>query len=415
MKEKAGNEKTQAFQVTSEHTAKRLYFLDNLKIALTCLVVAHHTSQAYIDKNNGWPIHQDHIPEFNNKVIGIFTSVNSAFFMALFFMIAAYFVAYATEKKPINLYLKERTIKLGIPIIIIMFIIFPFVGFLLNGNHMTLSDFIFHRYFNLNGGDINFGQTWFVFDLLIFTYVYVLASSIKKAKQSSKNKIKILTEEPRKILSVPNNKQIILVVLGLAVSTFGVRLFFSPGYWVPLHTIEPASAVINIAAFVIGILAYKNHWIEKIPTRTGAVWGIVSVVMILSAQPIINIFMGGYDLWAKGFTISSLILSLWETILCIGLCISLMVLFREKFNFTNGLLKSAARNSFAVYLVHPFVIIPLQAAIINVPMHPFIKAVVISIIAIILSYALCQCYAMIKSLFIRLFSTKNKLNQQVSK
>ena len=64
----------------------RVNYFDNLKTALTCLVVAHHTSQAYVTIDTGWSVQQPNIPEINNRIIGWLLSVDNAFFMALFFM-----------------------------------------------------------------------------------------------------------------------------------------------------------------------------------------------------------------------------------------------------------------------------------------------------------------------------------------
>ncbi len=41
-----------------ERDTKRMYYFDNLKIALTCLVIAHHASQGYFSIDTGWPIQQ---------------------------------------------------------------------------------------------------------------------------------------------------------------------------------------------------------------------------------------------------------------------------------------------------------------------------------------------------------------------
>ena len=66
----------------------RLFGLDKLRVALTFLVIAHHAAQAYGPNGGGWPIFNDE----RSAVLGPFFSVNAAFFMGLFFLIAGYFV-----------------------------------------------------------------------------------------------------------------------------------------------------------------------------------------------------------------------------------------------------------------------------------------------------------------------------------
>lgn len=92
--------------------------------------------------------------------------------------------------------------------------------------------------------------------------------------------------------------------------------------------------------------------------------------------------------WAKGLTLNSLVVSAWDAIMCVGLCTSLIVLFRQKFNHQSKVLKIMANDSFAVYLIHPFLLVPLQVLLLNVQMHPFIKFMAVSIAGTIICYAL---------------------------
>ena len=339
----------------------RVNYLDNLKTALTCLVVAHHTSQAYVTIDTGWLVQQPNIPEINNRIIGWLLSVDNAFFMALFFMLSSYFIPLSLERKTAKKYLWERLKRLGIPIIIFMFMVLPVTGFLLSGDGMSFTDFLSHRYFLIPGGDINFGHTWFLFILLLFTAIYLLFSKIKRMKQPRKKNLKL------------NNKHILLFGVGLTVLTFIIRIIFPPGYWLPLHSFEPARGVTYIGMFSFGIVAYRQQWFEKLPVSIGILWGVISVIVILLAPPIILMLVGGYGVWAEGLSLNSLIVSAWDSFLCVGLCISLPVLFRQKANGTNRILKMAAKYSFGVYLIHPFIVIPTQTAIINVPLHPMLK------------------------------------------
>jgi Predicted acyltransferases len=393
------------------YETKRLYYLDNLKIALTCLVLIHHASQAYVSIQTGWVIQQGNIPEINNMILGWFMSVNNAFFMALFFMISAYFIPSSLEHKSLPVFIKDRAKRLGIPILLFILIIFPVIGFLLNSDGLSIIDFVSKRYFNLANGEINLGHVWFLFDLLVFSCIYALLSRLHK-KQPENNDTKKSQKKLYYRRKAPDQMQILRFILILTVLTFAVRLVFSPGYWMPLHSFEPAKGVLYIAMFSIGILSFRKQWMEILPVSTGVIWGIVSIGMILLAPPIIIIYLKGYDMWATGFSLQSLIVSAWETALCVGLCISLPVLFRQKLNFTNNLLKSAAKSSFTVYLIHPFIVMPLQMLLINIPIHPFLEFIIVSIAGIILCYALCQLFFMIKSTIHKIKGVKVITNEE---
>ncbi|SDM93863.1 acyltransferase family protein [Acetanaerobacterium elongatum] len=382
----------------TEQPSTRLYYLDNLKTALTCLVVAHHASQGYTTIDTGWAVQQTNLPEINDRIIGWFLSVNNAFFMALFFMISAYFIPRSLAFKPAPAFLWNRVRKLGLPIVVFTLFIFPVTGFLLYGRGMTFADFLVRRYLPVPGGDINLGHTWFLFVLLFFTGLYILFTKLRRQPKNSG------LEPHRQPKNAPclNNLQILLFALSLTLVTFAVRIFFQPGYWIPLHALEPARILTYLALFGFGILAYEKQWFERLPVSVGVLWGIVSVVVILLAPPIILFLLGGYAIWAKGFTFNSLIVSAWETFLCVGLCVSLPILFRQKFNRTNKLLKLAAKNSFGVYLLHPLIIIPIEAAIINLPLHPMLKFLFTTVIGIALCYLLCCAYSAIKSRLLKI-------------
>ena len=77
--------------------SRRQYFLDNLKLLLTVLVVFHHAAQAH---NEGayWPY------SFEDTSMLIpwiwkFLSTNASFFMGLFFLIAGYFVPISYDRQ----------------------------------------------------------------------------------------------------------------------------------------------------------------------------------------------------------------------------------------------------------------------------------------------------------------------------
>jgi hypothetical protein len=82
--------------------AQRLFFLDNVKIFLTFLVVSHHVLCAFGGCSGGWYLI---IGEYDcpfHQVAESLTLLNQAYFMPLFFLISAYFVpsSYDNKGKP---------------------------------------------------------------------------------------------------------------------------------------------------------------------------------------------------------------------------------------------------------------------------------------------------------------------------
>ncbi len=106
--------------LTTPESKPRLFFIDNLRIGLIALVVAHHAGQAYGPTGGWWYITN---PE-RASVLGAFFTVNRSFFMSLFFMISGYFLPQSFDRKEKD-FLKDRSRRLGIPLLVFFFVIIP--------------------------------------------------------------------------------------------------------------------------------------------------------------------------------------------------------------------------------------------------------------------------------------------------
>jgi len=85
---------------------KRLYYLDNLRVAATVLVIAHHVSLAYGPTGAWWPI----LEAAHAPVLGPFLAVNRSFGMELFFMIAGYFTVMSCDARGPRAFLRNRVL-----------------------------------------------------------------------------------------------------------------------------------------------------------------------------------------------------------------------------------------------------------------------------------------------------------------
>jgi peptidoglycan/LPS O-acetylase OafA/YrhL len=63
-----------------------------------------------------------------------------------------------------------------------------------------------------------------------------------------------------------------------------------------------------------------------------------------------------------GFTWQSAGVCFWEAFFCMGVCLGLTVLFREKFNRQGAFAKWMSDNSFSVYMFHPPILIAVTLA-----------------------------------------------------
>jgi peptidoglycan/LPS O-acetylase OafA/YrhL len=82
----------------------RVFFLDNLRIYLTILVIFHHAALAYGGEGN-WGVKDPAVDDIT-------------YFMSAFFLLAGYFTPRSFERKGSKQFLIDRLIRLGIPIVI---------------------------------------------------------------------------------------------------------------------------------------------------------------------------------------------------------------------------------------------------------------------------------------------------------
>lgn len=344
-----------------EPGSRRLEYLDALKVVLIVLVVAHHAGQAYGPTGGTWLVsNPDKAP-----ILGRFFSVNASFFMGLFFLISAYFLPASFERKGPVRFLKERFVRLGTPlaIAVLLVLLIGFVLYLLNGGAPT-SGF---------GAilDMWFGHLWFLEHLLVYAMLYT-GWRLLTARRSIG------------VPPLPGNAAILIFTVVLALVTFVVRIDFPIDRWVNLFGLigaELAHLPQYASLFVIGLLAYQGRWLNRMPTRTGMLWlGIGTVAAAL--RYIHPIGSGG------GFSLDSLIWSTWEAFIATGLCVGLLVLFREYVATPNRLLRMAAPNAFGVYIIQQPVMIVLQLGLLALAAPALLKWSLVVLIGVPLCFGL---------------------------
>ena len=199
---------------------------------------------------------------------------------------------------------------------------------------------------------------------------------------------------------MPTHLAILLFVVALTLVTWIVRIWFPIDRWVPLFFVIPAEAAHlpqYVGLFAVGTLAYRGDWLRKLPTVTGFVWlwvGLTAAVARyvvrysddLTGTHFLNEFTAN-----DGLSWRSLVGSGWEALICVGLCVGLLVLFREWFNKPQGKLLSAmAGASFGAYIIHLLVVMGVQAALQAVALPPFIKFILVTLVAAAISFGIAH-------------------------
>ncbi|MEH7883983.1 acyltransferase family protein [Bacillus sp. JJ1609] len=361
---------------------ERLFFLDNLKIFLTILVVVHHVGQPYGGSNGFWYYNSEDY--FN---LGRFFSVNAGFFMSLFFLISAYFLPASFRKKGTKTFLKDRFIRLGVPLLFGFLVIMPvlmyfyYINFRQYGN-ITFLDYFFSIYLGFGEmpdgwtgpvfPDMQFGHLWFIEHLLIYALLYVLFSRLLKGRISFS------------FLEDLNNIKLFLITVIVSIITFAVRIKYPIDHWeglLGIIQVEYAHLPQYASFFILGTLAFKYKWWDKMTVRLGGPWLAVGVVLA-AARYRTNIVPYSQG----GFNSINLVYSFFETFLCFGLGFGLIFLFKMALNKTSSFMRILADNSFAVYIFHLPMAVLMQYLFTSIDLAPFMKFIVVSIVTIIATF-----------------------------
>jgi surface polysaccharide O-acyltransferase-like enzyme len=365
-------------KTTEQQSAKppaRLFYLDNLRVYLAILVILHHAAMAY-SRAGDWAIVDPAIDDVSPIFLTLFTVINQSYFMSAFFLLAGYFTPRSFDKKGRASFIKDRLIRLGIPLLL-------FTTIILNINEYLYVTYYLGESFSPIW-TFSPGHLWFLQALLIFTVIYVIYRAFADRIASQK-------EFRYYEVRFPPNTALVLSIIALTVLTFAVRLRFPVGSYVA--GLQPAHSVHYILGFCTGIMAQRGDWFNRLRKRQARQWGIISLVVIplgpvlmivgglLENEENIVQFLGGMHWQAFGYT-------LWETILLVGITVFLLYFFRDRFNKAGPLLRSMARNVYTVYIIHLTVLWGMNIVFLSVHIPTILKFFIVSFITITLSFYL---------------------------
>ncbi|WP_199493166.1 acyltransferase family protein [Marinitenerispora sediminis] len=374
---------------------RRLYYLDNLRLLLIVLVVAHHAGQPY-GPADWWYVEGGD----RSALISTFAAISGAFRMSLFFLVSAYLLPHAYDRKGGARFLAERFRRFGPPILIGFFVLIPVLMYAYYLNFRDHGPIGFGAYYldvYLGMGDEpagwsgpiwpdrQFGHLWFLQHLLCYALLYAAWRWITARRTTP-------PASARPHGAAPGTLAIVLFVLAVSGATFLLRVWYPVDQWVPMLEFiqtEPADLAQYAAFFVVGLAAYRRGWLAALPTRAGYAWLGVGIVLAGA-----HFAGGGWfdDVYAMGgWDVRSLLWSTVETLICTALSIGLLVVFREWADRPSRLVRALAPATFTVYVLHVPVVVALQYAMTDAGTGPLLAFGVVSVTGVLLSFALAWC------------------------
>lgn len=358
----------------------RLLFVDNVRVLLISMVVVQHLAVTY-GSTGSWYYRDPAVDTFTGTFLTIWNGVGQAAGMGFFFLIAAYFTPGSYDRKGGVPFLRDRLLRLGIPLLLYDLLLDPLVGYIASGLHGSY--WSHYRSYLLQFRGVT-GPVWFIAVLLLFTLLYAAWRGLTRHRPPVDGRL----------VRLPGAGAILAFVVALGIVTFLARI-----WWPVDRMFAPLGVSVGylpqyVSFFVLGLLAYRGGWFVKLSARMARNWSLAALLATLIFVMVAFSYLAGGTgrngdqlgaAMAGGFHWLSFAYALWESFIVAGVCIGVLVLFRERWNRQGRLAKGLAASAYTVYLIHPLVLVPFCYAFQPVALYPLLKFVV----AVVITLPLC--------------------------
>ncbi|MGP4098465.1 acyltransferase family protein [Nonomuraea sp. KM90] len=337
-------------------TRTRLHAIDNLRIVLTALVVAHHVAITY--GNIPLWFYVEPAKDPSGLVLDVLAMFNQAFFMGFFFLISGFFTPGSHDRKGTRSFVRDRLIRLGIPLLVFLVLLRPLVNF------GGLADRPGMPYWQYYLGSWDPGPMWFAEVLIVFAVAYAVWRSLRRPMEQRVAPLRFAW--------------VAAFVLGLAAVTFLWRIPVPTGTYVPVLGLPSPQFMPQYASmFVLGCVAFRRGWFESLPARAGRLGLIAAGVSSAVLLPPSFLTTGA---------VAEALTALWESAFAVSMIIGLTVLFRERFGGQGPRGRFLSEHAFTVYIIHPLVLVGLGWAL------RWLEAAAVVKFAVMLVLALPLCW-----------------------
>jgi peptidoglycan/LPS O-acetylase OafA/YrhL len=389
-----------AVQSTTGDSKEYYQFFDPIRITAMLCVVLYHAVIAYSRATPQFPIHDSDPIAFCDYVRWIF----DVFMMPIFFFIAGFFSIPSLKSRNLTSFYMGKLKRIGLPWLAVMIcLIAPILIFA-----QKLRPAFIHREI-ISFGDVligmfkgfvlpwnpsyqsNQGHLWYLSLLLFFFIVLGIIYKVRE-KQAGPFTIK-----NRSQVSSEKSVVILLLVFGLLMSiVYFIMLMLIPKiddfvFWGFL-VFEPTKLVFYAGYFALGAYIYsKNRFIKEQNIGHIIFWTVILVISLVAFLVIGKEILVERSI-PKVFPLASLVLySVARSMFCLSVFIVLVFLATRFWHSTPDFAKKLSQNSYHIYIIHFFIVLALQAALIKWQGGPtWLKLAIVFFTALIISYLISQ-------------------------
>ena len=356
-------------------STSRMYFLDNLRGFIILMVVIFHVAIGYMTRPPEWWYVID---IKKNPLFDLFVMTTDVFIMPILFFIAGYFALPVLIKKGTAAFWRSKFFRIVVPWVVGVLLFAPLITYSIPFSRTATPPSYISFWANFFGPPIfNHAQYWFLGVLawffLLLTVVYTIAPSSFQRKA---------------LPSSPSLVNFLLFGIVTAITFFVANLYFQVDEWVSaayVAHIQPTRILLYLCYFGLGIHAWRSLWFTEAgynPLSKHCFFTSILMLVIFTAYRVV--FSDTTPVMLKVGH------ALVHSFFCLAATFGFMVLFRDFFNSDAYLWRRVSANSYIIYYIHHFVLLPLAYMVQKIEALVWIKYISVSILSVVLCYLISE-------------------------
>jgi len=356
--------------------------LDLLRGLCTLLVVLHHAAITY-GAIGGWYYREVATsPRLDVQLLVFFCTVNQAWFMGLFFLLAGYFTPPALARKGVADFVRGRLLRLGVPLLVYGTLIGPAtIALAATARGKPWADSFLTL---LQHNTFENGPLWFAQALLLMTgatLVWWWARGRLPKPAAVQPALWQADHRPW-----PRRRTLLMAALATGAAAWLLRQAWPVGRNV--WGLQLGYFASYGVLFGVGCRAARSGWLERLPGAEVRFWWHLS----LCCLPVLPVL---YGLGARWPELRSAILpvayAFWEPLVAWGILLRLLQAFGPEGRISGTFRPwqtALSRRAFAIYVIHPPVLVAVALAGSGVSAAPLLKWAVTGSLSCLLCFVL---------------------------
>ena len=351
----------------------RLHYLDATRAFALLLGIVFHASLSFMPVFIGWAV----MDVSTSYIAGGFALISHTFRMALFFLIAGFFSAMVLHKTRTRDFLQSRAVRLGVPFIVGWLLLRPLLvsGWIAGGQSMRgdvdISASLSQGFASLTNlpNELFVGtHLWFLYYLILFTLSAIALRSCVLRNSAVHEATLTVGNKLVRFLAGAKSAPILLAV-PTACCLWWMNHW---GIDTPDKSLVPLWPVfcLYFGCFLIGWAFQHNRERFQVYSRlslSNGVFALISISVLIALTPYES--QPGYEcyLWVKALFCLAYGITMWTLIpLTLGLC-------KKLFSSPKAWIGYLSDASYWLYLIHLPLVVALQIAVAELPLHWSVK------------------------------------------